>query len=135
VDEDRPLRHAVEIRHDSFRDPAFADLLRQHNVALVCADTVEWPRLMDVTSDFVYCRLHGSEELYASGYDYAALRDWARRVRAWSKGREPRDAERIGSAAPNQPRDVFVYFDNDRKVRAPHDAAALADLLELRAVR
>ena len=135
VDEDRPLRHAVEIRHDSFRDPVFVDLLRRHNVALVCADTVEWPRLMDVTSDFVYCRLHGSEELYASGYDDAALRDWARRVRAWSEGREPRDAERIGSVAPRQPRDVFVYFDNDRKVRAPHDAAALADLLELRVVR
>src|SRR3546814_17219322 len=65
--------HAVEIRHESFRDPAFIDQLRNHDVALVCADTVAWPRLMDLTSDFVYCRLHGSEELYLSGYDDAAL--------------------------------------------------------------
>ncbi len=77
------LRHAVEIRHDSFRSEAFITLLRRHRVALVCADTVEWPRLMDLTSDFIYCRLHGSEELYASGYDDDALDTWARRVRAW----------------------------------------------------
>src|SRR3546814_7095641 len=79
--------HAVEIRHESFRDPAFIDQLRNHDVALVCADTVAWPRLMDLTSDFVYCRLHGSEELYLSGYDDAALDRWASRVRAWSCGK------------------------------------------------
>ncbi|MBP0651216.1 DUF72 domain-containing protein, partial [Mycobacterium tuberculosis] len=71
--DDRPLRHAVEIRHDSFRDAAFIDLLRRHGAALVAADAVEWPLLMDLTADFVYVRLHGSEELYASGYDEAAL--------------------------------------------------------------
>ena len=71
------LRHAVEIRHESFRDPVFLDLLRGHNVALVCADTVEWPLLMDLTADFVYCRLHGSRELYTSGYGPAAIRTWA----------------------------------------------------------
>ena len=63
IDCKRPMRHAVEIRHDSFRDPAFIELLRRHKVALVCADTVDWPRLMDLTTDFVYLRLHGSEEL------------------------------------------------------------------------
>jgi uncharacterized protein YecE (DUF72 family) len=126
VGQPRPLRHALEIRHESFRDPAFIDLLRRHDVALVCADTVEWPRLMDLTADFVYCRLHGSEELYASGYDAAALDAWARRVRAWSRGREPADADRIDGRAPARPRDVFVYFDNDIKVRAPADAHSLA---------
>ena len=70
----------MEIRHATFATPEFVDLLRRHDVALVCADSVEWPRLMDVTSDFVYCRLHGSEELYASGYDEASLEDWADRA-------------------------------------------------------
>jgi uncharacterized protein YecE (DUF72 family) len=130
IDENRPLRHALEIRHESFRDPAFIKLLRSHNVALVCADTVEWPRLMDVTADFLYLRLHGSEALYASGYDDAALDDWARRVKAWAAGGEPADAERVGGKAARRKRDVFVYFDNDRKVRAPVDARALLRRLD-----
>ena len=131
------LRHAVEIRHDSFRDVAFIDLLREHGVALVCADTVEWPLLMDLTADFVYCRLHGSRELYASGYGPAALATWARRVRAWSEGREAPAAQRV--AGPTRPRaagrDVYVYFDNDAKVRAPADAAALIHALTPPAAR
>ncbi|MGA3401436.1 MAG: DUF72 domain-containing protein [Acetobacteraceae bacterium] len=127
VDAERQMRHAFEIRHETFRSRAFVDLLRHYDVALVCADTVEWPRLMDVTSDFVYCRLHGSEELYASGYDAAALDDWARRVAAWARGREPDDAERIGPRARPNRRDVFVYFDNDAKVRAPVDAQGLVE--------
>jgi uncharacterized protein YecE (DUF72 family) len=127
VEQQQQLRHAFEIRHDSFRDRAFVDLLRRYDVALVCADTVDWPLLMDVTSDFVYCRLHGSEELYASGYDDAALETWARRIAAWARGSEPDDAELVGPKARRQPRDVFVYFDNDQKVRAPVDAKALAE--------
>ncbi|HLT26819.1 MAG TPA: DUF72 domain-containing protein [Zeimonas sp.] len=126
----RPLRHAIEVRHESFRDPAFIESLRRHRVALVCADTVSWPRLMDLTADFVYCRLHGSEELYVSGYDDASLDAWAMRVIAWAEGREPEDAERVLPALETPPppegRDVFVYFDNDAKVRAPADAASLA---------
>ncbi len=125
TDAPRVLRHAFEIRHDSFRTQAFTDLLTSYNVALVCADTVEWPRLMDVTADFVYCRLHGSEELYASGYDDAALDIWAARVAAWARGEEPADAERVGAPAPSRNHDVFVYFDNDIKVRAPRDATGL----------
>jgi uncharacterized protein YecE (DUF72 family) len=125
VNSKRPLRHAFEIRHESFRCEAFVELLRAHNVALVCADSVQWPRLMDVTADFVYCRLHGSEELYASGYDNAALDIWARRVRAWASGDEPEDAERVGGTARPRKRDVFVFFDNDRKVRAPANALEL----------
>lgn len=125
TDAQRPLRHAIEIRHESYRDPAFIKLLRTYKVALVCADTVEWPRLMDVTADFMYCRLHGSEELYASGYDDASLDRWAARVTAWATGKEPEDAERVDGAAHPRARDVFVYFDNDAKVRAPIDAAGL----------
>ena len=121
-----PLRHAMEIRNDSFKTPEFIALLRRHRVALVAADTVEWPLLGDLTADFVYCRLHGSEELYASGYDDAALDRWAARVRAWTRGGEPDDLPRIGgAAAERRGRDVFVYFDNDAKVRAPFDAQAL----------
>jgi uncharacterized protein YecE (DUF72 family) len=125
------VRHAVEIRDQSFCTREFIGLLRGHNVALVCADTVEWPLLMDVTADFVYCRLHGSEELYVSGYDDVALDRWAERVSAWTKGGEPADARRV--LGPRRParhgRDVYVFFDNDAKVRAPADAAALADRL------
>jgi uncharacterized protein YecE (DUF72 family) len=131
IEANRPLRHAVEIRHESFRDGAFVDLLRSHGVALVCADTVDWPRLMDVTADFLYLRLHGSEALYASGYDDAALDAWAGRIGAWATGGEPADAERVGGQAIHRKRDVFVYFDNDIKVRAPVDAQALMRRLGL----
>jgi uncharacterized protein YecE (DUF72 family) len=126
-DAKRPMRHAMEIRHTSFVTPEFINLLRKYDVALVCADTVEWPRLMDLTSDFMYCRLHGSEVLYASGYDDAALDQWSVRVNAWLRGKEPEDAERvIQEKGPKRPsRDVFVYFDNDAKVRAPFDAKGL----------
>jgi len=129
---DRRLRHALEIRHDSFRTPAFIELLRAHEVALVCADAVSWPRLMDLTADFVYCRLHGSEELYASGYDDDALDAWAARVTAWARGGEPRYAERVidRPAPKRRARDVYVYFDNDAKVRAPVDAQGLKRRVE-----
>jgi len=120
------LRHAIEVRHKSFAVPEFIKLLKKHDIALVCADSVEWPRMMDLTSDFVYCRLHGSEELYASGYDDETLDRWAVRVMDWANGREPRDAERIlDKAGAKRRRDVFVYFDNDKKVRAPVDAQSL----------
>jgi uncharacterized protein YecE (DUF72 family) len=125
----RAIRHAIEIRHDSFRDPAFIDLLREYQVALVCADTVKWPRLMDVTADFVYCRLHGSHELYRSGYNAADLELWAGRVRAWAAGRRP-DGEFAGPATGGRGgHDVFVFFDNTDKRHAPENAQALMRLL------
>jgi uncharacterized protein YecE (DUF72 family) len=127
ADVTRRIRHCVEIRHKSFVVPQFVDLLRKHDVGLVCADTVEWPCLMDVTSDFVYCRLHGSEQLYASGYDNAALDTWATRVARWARGQENTDGDRVKAAKSSRraSRDVFVYFDNDAKVRAPFDAQGL----------
>lgn len=127
TDQNRPLRHAMEIRHPSFVVPEFIALLRKYKVALVCADTVEWPRLMDVTSDFVYCRLHGSEVLYSSGYSNAAIEEWAGRVAAWATDGESSDGDFASTkrAAIRAKRDVFVYFDNDAKVRAPRDAKRL----------
>jgi len=126
---ERPLRHAVEIRHPSFCVPAFPALLRRYGVAFVIADTAgHFPYFEDVTTDFVYVRLHGDEELYRSGYSAKAIAHWARRVRAFGAGGEPDDAVRIGGPAPSRRggRDVYVYFDNDVKVHAPFDALALA---------
>jgi uncharacterized protein YecE (DUF72 family) len=121
------LHHALEIRHKSFVVPEFIDLLRKHNVSLVCADAVEWPLLMDVTADFVYCRLHGSEVLYASGYDEKAIQVWAKRVARWAKGEEVNDGDHASPkpATKCANRDVYVFFDNDAKVRAPEDAKSL----------
>jgi uncharacterized protein YecE (DUF72 family) len=132
VREDAPLRHCVEIRHESFVVPEFIDLLRKHDVGLVAADTVEWPLLMDVTSDFVYCRLHGSEQLYSSGYDEHALNVWAERVVTWARGGQPGGRTAGKTLVEVRPRDVYVYFDNDAKVRAPFDAKGLIERVERR---
>lgn len=129
IDANRPLRHAVEIRHESFLDPGFIDLLRDHDVALVIAETAKrWPLVHDVTASFVYLRLHGDKELYKSGYSDKALDRWAQRIRAWHRGGEPADARKISSKKPpgSKPRDVFCFFDNtDVKLRAPVDAQTL----------
>ncbi len=114
TDADRPIRHALEVRHDSFRAPEAASLLREHAVALVVADTAgKWPYLEEVTADFVYVRLHGAEELYASGYTDEALDQWAARIAAWR----------------DDGLDAYVYFDNDIKVHAPYDAMGLIERL------
>jgi len=96
---------------------------------LVVADTVEWPLLMDVTADFIYVRLHGSQKLYASGYGTRALDRWADRVRAWTSGGEAR-GDHVGPPSRPGKRDVFIYFDNDAKVHAPFDALALIQRLQ-----
>jgi uncharacterized protein YecE (DUF72 family) len=120
ADADRPLRYALEVRHASFQTPQFLDVLREYDVAVVVADTAgRWPLFQDVTSDLVYVRLHGDEELYVSGYSDEALATWADRIRAWT-----------GAG-----RDVFTYFDNDVKVRAPYDAMQLSARLRAAGVR
>ena len=132
VDKKRKLRHALEIRHESFVDPAFIALLRKYKVAMVVADTGgKWPDFEDVTADFMYLRLHGPEELYASGYSDEALDDWAKRILAWSAGSQPANARLMSTKAPPKraSRDVFCYFDNDLKVRAPFDARRLCERL------
>jgi uncharacterized protein YecE (DUF72 family) len=128
----RRLRHAMEVRNDTFVDPSFVALLRKHCVALVIADTADkWPQYEDVTADFVYMRLHGDEELYKSAYMEGALTRWAERIRRWSQGGEPSDARRIvNKAAPRRrSRDVFCYFDNTDKVEAPDNAQRLMQKL------
>ena len=117
IDADRPLRHAIEIRHPSFMTGEFVRLLREHGIGLVVADTAgKWPKMFQVTGDFVYVRLHGDIRIYTSGYSDRALAGWARRIRAWHRDR----------------RDVYVYFDNDVKVKAPFDALNLMQKLGLR---
>ena len=127
-----PLRHALEVRHPSFENRDFITLLREHDIALVVADTAgKWPFLEDATSDFVYVRLHGDTELYVSGYTPSALQSWARKIRAWAAGRTPAGARLIAPRPipRSRGRDVFVYFDNDAKVHAPFDAMSLARLV------
>lgn len=121
VEADMPLRHALEPRSASFSDPGAAEILRAHDVALVLADTAgRWPVFDALTADHVYVRLHGSTELYASGYAGPELDAWADRIRGWLDGTASTDGV---------PRDVYAYFDNDARGRAPHDAVALADRL------
>jgi uncharacterized protein YecE (DUF72 family) len=124
----RKLRHAIEIRHPSFLDPTFIALLRRQQIALVFADSVEWPYAEDLTADFVYLRLHGSEELYTSGYSDEALDRWAARIKRWAQALQPNDARLIAPDIPvagRPARETFVYFDNDAKVHAPYDARSL----------
>jgi uncharacterized protein YecE (DUF72 family) len=134
IDCNRKLRHAIEIRHESFLDPAFVKLVRKHRIALVVADTAgKWPFVEDVTADFMYLRLHGDVELYASGYSDEALDVWAERIHAWRHGGELPLARKIvpGLAPPvRKSRDVYCYFDNDIKVKAPFDAQALIRKVE-----
>ncbi|HUO81397.1 MAG TPA: DUF72 domain-containing protein [Gammaproteobacteria bacterium] len=126
TDRNRPLRHAVEIRHESFRDERFIRLLRRHDIALVVADTAgKWPFMEEVTADFVYVRLHGDKEIYVSGYTDKALDKWADKIRHWAAGEDAPEAQALLPARKRRSRDVYVYFDNDMKVRAPADAIAL----------
>ncbi len=135
IDANRELRHAIEIRHESFLHDSFIELLRAHNVALVIAETANrWPMVQDITADFVYVRLHGDKELYRSGYGDKALERWAQRIRAWNAGSEPDGADKVvkGKAPAAKERDVYCYFDNtDVKLRAPVDAQTLMRMLGL----
>ncbi len=134
IDRSRPLRHAIEIRHRSFETPEFVEQLRRHHIALVVADTAgRWPLMEDLTADFVYLRLHGDEVLYTSGYTEEALEIWARKIDAWKNGTQADDVKTLAPALPvrKMGRDVFAYFDNDVKVRAPFDAMSLSHRLGL----
>jgi uncharacterized protein YecE (DUF72 family) len=111
---DQPIRHALEPRHPSFETAEARELLAHHGVCMVVADSAgTWPMMPDATSDFRYVRLHGETELYTSGYTDDSLDRWARQCREW-----------LG-----QGHDVYVYFDNDAKGHAPHDAVRLIDRL------
>jgi uncharacterized protein YecE (DUF72 family) len=127
TDAKRPLLHAIEARHASFKTPAFVEMARRHKVAVVVGDTAgRWPLLEDVTADFVYVRLHGDEALYENGYTKPALERWAQRSVDWSRGLQPDDAALVVDDVPaRREREVYVYFDNDTKETAPFDAIAM----------
>ncbi len=111
ADADRPIRHALEFRSQSYCTEEAFELFRKHDIGCVVADTAgRWPRPEQETSDFMYVRLHGDVELYTSGYSDAALDEWAAKCLRWA-----------------ETRDVYVYFDNDVKGYAPHDAMALLE--------
>jgi uncharacterized protein YecE (DUF72 family) len=126
------LRHVVEVRHDSFRAPEFIALLRQFGVAVVFAEHATYPGIPDVTADFVYARLQKGKDDIPTAYPPKALDAWAERARTWAAGGAPDDLERIdaGHKLEKTPRDVFVYFIHEGKVRAPHAAMALMSRLE-----
>jgi uncharacterized protein YecE (DUF72 family) len=125
------LRHALEVRHQSFVVPEFVALLRKHKVAAVYADHASYPAIADVTGNFVYARLQTGEDDVPTCYQPKALDQWAARAKAWATGAAPDDIPRVDPSrnAPATPRDVFVYFISSGKVRAPHGAVALMERL------
>jgi uncharacterized protein YecE (DUF72 family) len=122
----------VEVRHASFRVPAFVDLLRRHGIATVLTDKPGFPEIPDVTAAFVYVRLQAAAENLAAGYAPRALDTWARRAKAWAAGGAPDDLDCIAAAAKKGPksRDVFVYMINGFKPKAPAAAMALIEKLK-----
>ncbi len=116
------IRHAIEVRHESFANPEFIGLMREHNVALVIADTAEWP-WMDTTADFVYARLQGAPG--AEPYVEAGLDLWASRIEAMAAGSPVPSAKLVAAPAADAPRDVFALFVSTDKERAPAYARAV----------
>jgi uncharacterized protein YecE (DUF72 family) len=123
----RALRHAVEVRHDSFRSPEFLRLLRERNVGLAYAEHFTYPEMADVTADFVYARLQKGSDEIETAYPDDQLDAWAGRLKAWAEGGEPADLPRVdpGHALKKTPREVFAYVIHEGKVRAPAAAKAL----------
>ena len=119
------LRHAVQVRHDSFHVPEFVDLCRAAGVAIAYADSADYPAIADVTGDFVYARLENAVEEEPEGYSPAALDRWAATARQWAAGEMPEDLPRFGPPADKRARDVYLFMINGAKVRAPAAAKAL----------
>ncbi|HLL28446.1 MAG TPA: DUF72 domain-containing protein [Xanthobacteraceae bacterium] len=127
----KTLRHVVEVRHESFCVPDFIALLREYSIPVVFAEHAVYPAIADITGDFVYARLQKGKDSVASGYPEKALGQWAKRVRLWAKGEAPADLPNVDSKKPKPvPRDVFVYFIREGKVRAPAAAMALIERLK-----
>jgi uncharacterized protein YecE (DUF72 family) len=124
----RKLHHVVEVRHDSFKTPAFVALLREFSIPVVYAEHATYTEIADITGDFVYARLQKGEEKLKTGYPPKALDAWAERAKTWAAGGAPKDLPRVEKAAPKkQPRDTFIYFIHEAKVRAPAAAMALIE--------
>ncbi len=128
--EGKAIRHAVEVRHESFLTPDFVALLRKFSVAAVLVESDKHPLIADLTSDFVYCRLQKTAEKVPTGYPPAALDAWATRARTWADGGAPNDLKTIAGKTPDKKeRDVFIYMIAGAKVRAPAAAMALIERL------
>ena len=124
------LRHAVQVRHESFRTPDFLALARNAGVAVVFADSADYPAIADVTGDFVYARLENAEERFVAGYAPHALDDWAEAAKCWAAGGRPAGLPYVEDRAPlKTPRETFVFFINGAKIRAPQGAIALLERL------
>jgi len=127
----KKLRHVVEVRHDSFCTPAFIKLLRKFNVAVVYSEHATYPAIADMTSDFVYARLQKGKDKIKTGYPPKEIAAWAKRAELWASGKEPSDLRRVEKAkAKAGPRDVFLYFIHEGKVRAPAAAMTLIEALK-----
>ena len=126
--EGRALRHAVEVRHDSFKTPAFVALTRKFAIPIVYADHGKYPAIADITGDFVYARLQTGKDTVKTAYPPKALDAWANRLKVWAKGGEPDDLPRVDKTpATKQPRDVFAYVIHEGKIRAPAGAMELIE--------
>jgi uncharacterized protein YecE (DUF72 family) len=127
----RALRHVVEPRHDSFKTPAFIALARKFGVAVCYAEHDTYAEIADITADFVYARLQKGDEKLKAGYPPKALDQWAERAQTWAQGGEPNDLPKVDkTSAAKQPRDVFLYFIHEAKLRAPAAAMALIERLK-----
>ncbi len=122
----RRLRHALEVRHESFRDPAFIEMARKRGAAIVFADSAKYPSLADATADFVYARMEDAKEAVDTGYTEAELDRFADMAKTWARGEPPAGLDYV-TASPDSTgeRDVFVFMINGAKVRAPAAAQAL----------
>ncbi len=125
----RRLRHVVEVRHDSFRTPAFVALLRKFSIPVAYTDHVKYPNIADVTGDFVYARLQQGKDTIPTAYPPTVLNAWAARLREWANGDEPADLPRVAAAKKGGSRDVFAYVIHEGKLRAPAAAMALIERL------
>ncbi|WP_439517586.1 DUF72 domain-containing protein [Hydrogenophaga sp.] len=126
-----PLRHALDVRHNSFIDPAYLALARKYRCATVFTDSDDYPSFVDLTGDFVYARLMRTESKVKTGYAPRALDRWADAARTWAAGREPTEVPRL--APPGKPagaRDVFMFFISGAKERAPAAAMGLIERLK-----
>jgi uncharacterized protein YecE (DUF72 family) len=126
----REIRHALEVRHESFRDEAFVALARKHGVAIVMAGDSKYPQIADVTAKFVYARIMGTTEQFAQGYDDKTLDLWTKRASDWASGGTPKGLETLGKpAAATTPRDVYLYVISGFKTHNPAAGIAMIERL------
>jgi len=126
----RAIRHAVEVRHDSFKDKGFIELCRKEDVAIVFSADSEFPLIADVTTDFIYARLMGTKPAEKLGYPGAMLKTWAERAKDWEKGASPKASLLVAPPAPKKKRDVFLFFISGAKEKNPAAAQALIAALK-----